>query len=154
MRQGDQFPDLMDWLALSSALGRTDEILAWFDARVAANELPVPQMDRLMSALLERGQLVDWLAFATPLDAVRELLESVGDMQETLADFSELLESQLVENDCEVALWRRVAERARPSELAAIDAAIEASERSGFIRSWLATPMSELTEALLKRRLP
>jgi hypothetical protein len=57
-----------------------------------------------------------------------------------------------------VALWRRVAERARPRELAAIDAAIdaaiEASDRSGFIRSWLATPTSELTEALLKRRLP
>lgn len=78
MRQDKQFPGLVDWLALSSVLGRTDEILAWFDARVAANDLPVPQMSRLMSALLERGKWVDWLAFSEPLASVTDLLASVG----------------------------------------------------------------------------
>ena len=42
IRSGNLFPSLMDWLALSSALGRHDEILGWFDERVTAGDLPLP----------------------------------------------------------------------------------------------------------------
>jgi hypothetical protein len=143
----------MDWLALSSALGHQGEALAWFDERVATGDIPLPQMNRLRRAILERGRLQDWLAFAEPLPSVVDTLESVATSRANLADIPEVLESELNEVDCEVALWRRVAELARPEQLAELDAAIDASERAGSIRSWLARPVLDLSRALIEHCL-
>jgi hypothetical protein len=149
-RKEKVFPFLADWLALTSALGRQGEILAWFDERVAAGDTPLPQMSRLRRAILERGRLEDWVAFADPSHAAAERLESVATAHENLAEVPELLALELEEVDCEVALWRRVAALTRPHQLAEVDAAIDASERAASIRAWLAKPTLELAQALTR----
>jgi hypothetical protein len=153
VRKEGLFPSLMDWLALSSALGTPADVLAWFDERVAEGDTPLPPMHRLRRVLLERGRLRDWLAFAEPLQSTVEALESVATCRETFAEHPEVLESELDELDCEVALWRRVAELERPDQVAELDAAIAASERAESVRAWLARPPVELTQALIRHCL-
>jgi hypothetical protein len=153
VRQDERFPNLMDWLALSAALGAHDEILEWFDERVAAKDLPLPQMHRLRWAILKRGQLTDSLAFSEPLKAAIETLESVAWANEEMSFDAGLLAHELEEIDCEVALWRRVAEVERPDQLEQIDAAIDASERRECIRAWLARPARELADTLMNHAL-
>lgn len=149
-REDGRFPSLMNWLALSSALGLEDEILAWFDERVAARDLPLPSMSRLRRAILVRGRTRDWVAFGEPIESVTDLLESMAQTREILGDTPELLENQLAEVDREVALWRRVAELERPEQLVDVDAAIDASERGGAIKSWVAGPPEALAQAILR----
>ena len=151
VRKDGLFPTLMDWLALSSALGKQGEILSWFDERVATGDTPLPQMHRLRGAILARGRLQDLLAFAEPLESAVDWIESVASTRENLADMPpDLLASELEQVDCEVALWRRVAEVARSDQLAELDAAIDASDRAERIRSWLAKTPAELSQALIE----
>lgn len=149
-RDNGRFPTLMNWLALSSALSLEEEILGWFDARVAARDLPLPTMSRLRRAILVRGRPSDWVAFGEPLDSVNDLLESMAQTREILGDTPELLEAQLAEVDREVALWRHVAELERPEQLVDLDTAIDASERGPAIRAWVARSPQALTQALLQ----
>lgn len=150
-RESNLFPSLMNWLALWSALGLEDEILAWFDDRVAAGDVPLPAMSRLRRSVLVRGRAKDWLAFGSPLASVNELLETVAQTRELFAEGPvEVLEEELDEVDCEVALWRRVAERARADQVEDVDLAIDASERAKPIRSWLAQPDEALIQGLLR----
>lgn len=140
----------MNWLALTSALGQEPEILDWFDERMALGDLPLPSMSRLRREILRRGRLKDWLAFGEPLEMASDLLESIEQTGQILADAPALLAEQPDEVDCEVALWRRVAEFERPAQLAQVDAAIDASERAQPIRNWLAQSQEAVVKALLQ----
>lgn len=97
IREGDTFPRMMDWLAVSDVLGRTDEVLAWFDVQAALGGR-IPEMNRLRRMLYARGRLADWLTFAEPLERIEEDLESYASAQEILADDAELTEAFI--NDC------------------------------------------------------
>lgn len=145
VREGTLFPSLMDWLALSSALGLEGEILAWFDARVAEGDLPLPELSRLVRAVLRRGRLSDCLAFREPLQAV---LDGVTELRQLLEFFGESVHaSDLEEVDVDIALWRRVAEAERPEQLDAIDAVIDVCERGVQVRAWLGRPVDDLLKA-------
>lgn len=148
IREGELFPRMMDWLALSDLLGRTDEVLAWFDAQAALGGR-IPEMNRLRRMVYRRGRLADWLIFAEPLHRIEEDLESYASTREILGDHPEILASELEQVDREIAHWRRVAKALRPTELDEIDACIAASERSTQIRAWIDGPDAELTEALI-----
>lgn len=144
VRKERVFPSLMNWLALNSLLGLEHESLAWFDARVAEGDLPLPQMHRLQAAVLRRGRLRDWLAFQDPVAAVRDEVSLIPRSKEILGEFPEVLAGELEELDGVIALWRCVAEAERPHELSEIDALVDDCERAAQIREWLARPLAEL----------
>jgi hypothetical protein len=148
VRHGARFPELMNWLAISDALDLGHEVLAWFDARVAAGDVPLPGLSRLLCLLLERGQLEDFRAFSSAAETAVGLTENLTSQQE-LGLPADLLEEELANDEVEIIWWRLIAQHTEPERLAEIDAAIDASPRAKQLRKRMQQSPEALRQAML-----
>ncbi|MBL8912769.1 MAG: hypothetical protein JNM17_18890 [Archangium sp.] len=146
----ERWDGLMDWLALNDALGLQEESLAWFDARVALSDFPLPSMNRLMRLLLERGHIADFGAFADAADTALDHVELTQEEREELQGLPpDLIEEQLAQTDTEIAFWRLVAQTTNPERVDEIDAAIATCPRAAEIRALIELPNAVLISRMI-----